>query len=931
MVFNIDVAIVVSFLLLTLYLGVKHSKGVKTIEDYALGGRNFGTVALTSTITATAVTGSLFFFTLEKTFTDGWLWIFVTIAASIELLMLGVFVAPRMQPFLSDMTIAESLGRLYGKNLRIIASILAIISVMGTIALQFRVFARIFESLVGWNNEIMVVISGCIVIFYSCLGGVRGVTFTDILQAIMFCFAIPFVTITIWDFAYFENLNVYDNLQRGNFSLSKVLDVDNYNLWIALPTILFFAIPALNTTSYQRMLIGKSISSTKKSFIISSVIYFFIAMSISWLAFLLNASDSHLDPQNLFIYIIDNYSTVGFQGILVAGVIAMIMSTADSNLNVSSVLFAHDFCKPLNISKKSELFIARTFVFVIGFGSIILALSMDDLLKIILTTRSYYVPVVTVPMLLTIFGFRTTRKSIMIGMGAGFVSTVAWKFITVPIDGIVICMLINLVFLLGSHYFLNQEGGWTQIKCEFVESAKKKRKKKFKKYVEYIKGFNLLEFCKVNAPSNQFTYMRFGLYCIIYGISVAFSTHPLLRAFDHKIVLHSYQCMVITGTMIASYPIWPLSISKGAKERIIQIWWHFAVFYMLFFFGIYFVLLSKLATVPICYFVMNMLFASVLVGWRVAFLMLAVGLYLAIEFYKYTTGFDSINLHFGSPSSVFVYVLGIVTSGTIIFMKHDQDKQELLKQKNYHLTDKVELQKSEISKSTELKNEFLRNVPHESNNALTPILGFINILNERYDHLSDEERKEMLGYAADSSNKLEGLVNNIFDLSNLSSDTYKINKKAINLSDLVYVSLEKCRRLYIDAADSENRIWDIDIQDNIILNCDEYYIGQTLDNLIINAIQYCKEGRIGIYLKKESKGNYQFIKFTIYDEGIGIPKNEIDEIFNPFITSSKTRKIQQGRGIGLTLSKKVIELHDGKITVEANQKKGSVFSFLLPV
>jgi signal transduction histidine kinase len=189
----------------------------------------------------------------------------------------------------------------------------------------------------------------------------------------------------------------------------------------------------------------------------------------------------------------------------------------------------------------------------------------------------------------------------------------------------------------------------------------------------------------------------------------------------------------------------------------------------------------------------------------------------------------------------------------------------------------------------------------------------------------------MLRYAADSSNKLEGLVNNIFDLSNLSSDTYKINKKVINLSDIVYVSLEKCRRLYIDSVDSENRIWEIDIEDDIILNCDEYYMGQTLDNLIINAIQYCKEGKIGISLKKENKGNYPFIRFAISDEGIGIPKNEIDEIFNPFITSSKTRKIQQGRGIGLTLAKKVIELHDGKITVEANQKKGSVFSFLLPV
>merc|ERR1711933_646858 len=99
-------------------------------------------------------------------------------------------------------------------------------------------------------------------------------------------------------------------------------------------------------------------------------------------------------------------------------------------------------------------------------------------------------------------------------------------------------------------------------------------------------------------------------------------------------------------------------------------------------------------------------------------------------------------------------------------------------------------QKKEIEKSTEIKNEFLRNIPHESNNALTPILGLINMLHENYDTFSEEERRNMLKYTYESNNKLESLVKNIFDLSKLSIDEVKLNKKTVNISDLVYDSID---------------------------------------------------------------------------------------------------------------------------------------------
>ncbi|MGI4775941.1 MAG: sensor histidine kinase, partial [Janthinobacterium lividum] len=103
---------------------------------------------------------------------------------------------------------------------------------------------------------------------------------------------------------------------------------------------------------------------------------------------------------------------------------------------------------------------------------------------------------------------------------------------------------------------------------------------------------------------------------------------------------------------------------------------------------------------------------------------------------------------------------------------------------------------------------------------------------------------------------------------------------------------------------------------------------KTLDNLIINAIVYCKAGNIKINL---NNGANKEISFIIEDEGIGIPTADLYDIFGAFIVSSKTRTPAGGRGAGLALCKKVIEMHDGSIVAESDGNKGALFKLNLPV
>ena len=261
----------------------------------------------------------------------------------------------------------------------------------------------------------------------------------------------------------------------------------------------------------------------------------------------------------------------------------------------------------------------------------------------------------------------------------------------------------------------------------------------------------------------------------------------------------------------------------------------------------------------------------------------------------------------------------------LTFLKPKQEQQKLIEENNLFLSNKVDDQKKELTRLHELKNEFLRNLEHEAHTPITGITSMGQVLDESYDKLNEKQRRLAVKNIAKSSERLTSLVNNLIDLSKLENLNYKLNKTAVNLTNLVYKRLDICRKLYIEEKDLDDLNFDLDIEDKLIISCDKYYIIRTIDNIIINAIQYCKKGTITITLKSAKNHTVEFI---VKDEGIGIPKEELLDIFNPFTVSSKTKTSSGGRGIGLALCKKVVTAHNGVITASSDNK-GSLFRVTL--
>lgn len=927
MQFDIDTAVFIMFLTLNLVVGLYYGRGVKNIKDYSLGNRNFSTGALVSTIVATWIGGDYLFITIAEVYTTGLHYAIGCLGMVVCLFLNAYVFVPKMSEFLGSISVASAMGDLYGKHVRLISAIGGAIASAGFIAVQFKVFGYILNDFLGLSGNYPIFLAASVVTLYSSVGGIRSVTFTDVIQFFTFGVLIPVLGIVIWnDLSGLPTFNLVTAVQHPLFNYEEFLGLSNPKFWSVLLLFLLFSIPDLNPTMFQRVAIGRSVSQVKKAFSISAILLMLILIGMAWIAFLLFNIDPNLNPKELVQYITNNYAHTGLKSFIMVGVVAMCMSTADSNINASSVLLTHDFCYPLNIKFKSELVLSKIISLLLGVISIYLALLDYDLLPLVFMTQSFYIPIIDVPLILAILGFRSTTKSVLIGMGAGFVSVIVWRIYfmdTTGVDSILPGTIFNLIFFMGSHYLLKQNGGWinkknNQLSCNNGTIGKHK----FHQLVKAITEFDLMVFCKNNSPKRDLTYTSFGIFSTISTISTMYSISNVIDGQNKDAILPFYEIMLVLSVCFTTYPIWPSTIKK---DNIAQVAWSISIFFLLIFCSSFFLMLSNFSHLQFVVFIVNLIVAAILTRWKLLLTMMIVGIYSSIKAYQYYTGIDNIVINMASTSLI-IYTFLLAGTAIVIFFRPKQAYEEEIEQKSNYLEHKVIDQKKELTKLYEIKNELLRNLEHETRTPITGITSLGQVLWANYDKFNEEQRRNATKDIADSSERLTTLVNNLIDLSKLNNINYQLNKSQVNLSDLVYERLELCKKLYIQ--DKDDLWFNLQIEDELTVLCDEYYISRTIDNIIVNAIQYCKQGTITIELKLEQSNT---ILFSVKDEGIGIPKDELFQVFDPFTVSSKTKTPAGGRGIGLALSKKVIEAHNGQIWAKQNQDKGVTVAFTLTI
>lgn len=957
MTFDIDVFIVVTFLLVNLVVGLVYGKKVKTIEDYALGGRNFSTSAIVSTIVATWISGSFLFVSLSKIYTEGITTIVAYLTFSSVFLVIGYIFVPRMQEFLGDISVADSMGKLYGEKVKSITAVTGAISCLGMVAVQFKIFGSLFTMFFPVDDSQAIIISSLVVIFYSGFGGIRAVTFTDIIQFITFSIFIPIITFLLIqdvDISY-----IGSTIQETHFlDFKKLFDYTHPGFWSFITLLFYFTFPNFPPEIFQRILIAKNIRQVQDSFRIAFYICLAIVLATIFMTILLYYINPTLDPNRLFHYIVDNYLYTGVKGLTVIGVVAMIMSTADSNLNSSAILLADSYRLIKPCPPHHSLVLAKILTFFLGGAAIILALSKQDLLSIILATASFYMPVVNVPLMLAILGFRTSTMSVLIGMGAGFLTSCTLLLFS-SIDAIIPAILMNFIFLFGSHYLLKQDGGW--------KDCKKKKKVSFKANSNKLNIFTIgivlqkiIDCISNNRPREQRVYIFFGIFCFISSAATIYSIKQSIIGEHSTIIMYIYQSMLVISTFFMLHTIWPPIIRN---KNFIGISWYLGLFYMLAFVSTFFVLLSGFGKLQLVIFTLNLTIIFVLTKWQIGIVIIALGFLSSINCYKLYAGIKHVNFVIDQGYFNFFYILLLIGTALIAFLKPKQEyleateqkvtylesdakaarnqfaevknsmqnlqaqfeeKAGTLQQKENFLLDQLKIRNEEVSKLSSVKDEFIRNVMHESNTPMTAILTMSDILYTYYDKLDKKEIKQSIKDIVNGGERLKTYISSITDLSKLSSLGYQLKKEEVNLSQLIKERPFLYKKLFPEDTDKQEFIFDV--QPDVVISCDKYYITHMLDNLISNAVKYGNNKPIKISLNQDENGK---VTCEIRDQGIGIPTNELIKIFDKFTVSSKTLSPAEGRGVGLALVNKIISIHGGRIWADSDGESWSVFSFTL--
>ncbi|AVP87843.1 Putative Sensor histidine kinase YycG [Candidatus Phycorickettsia trachydisci] len=933
MTLNLDSIIFISFLLASVVIGLFSSYGVRTIKEYAIGNKNFTTATIAATIVATWASGNVFFGMVEETYKNGLYQILGDCADVICMFSIGIILAPRMGEFLDKLSIAEAMGDLYGTGARAITAITGLTMSVGVIAAQLQVSGLIFSYCFNCPTEYGIIAGGVIMGLYSTLGGVRSVTFTDVIQLITFATMLPTLAFFIFDKMHVSSILSHPEVTQRFFNFHEVFDFTRPKSLYYLCLFLFNGIPGFGPAFFQRVAISKDTRQITKSFVIAGFIWFFIIISIDFISILTFSAHPNLVPINVVKFIIFDQSYPGLRGFILAGIMAMIMSTADSYTNSASVLFVHDLCKPLGMKIKKELLITRIISAILVLGAIGLSLASNigtgkiSLMQFLIAAHMFYMPVVTVPFLLAVFGFRSSTKAVLIGMAAGAITVFTWEqFLQIEhIPGIIPGMVANMVFLFASHYLLRQEGGWIGIKDQApLIAIKQERSARIKKFIKSIKEFNFSKFMEKNSPNNELMYIYTGLFACI-------SLYANMATVNHYIKLNLSELFQIitpsvlfSATALLSYPLW-LEPWKRC-EVIAHIVWNIVSFYGLIFIGFLFAIISSFSTFQVMILMINLIMIAVLVRWQWALTMIILGAVFSVNFANiYLPG--SLNLEAISLRLQLIYILLFIGSLLIIFIKPKQERQSLVEEKVLHLGTRLVAQEKQVLDALSLKSEFIRNMQHEYHTPMTGIMAMSQMLYDSHDNLSDKEKKEAAEVIFKSFVRLESFDSNLASLAKLNKNEFQLKPEDINFSELLQERIKTCRKLYeeedstrgfiVNLPDEEIRIWG-----------DKYYLQQMLDNLIINAIMYCEHGLIEITL--ERLGN-RFLRLYVRDSGIGIPPSELLEVFGEFMVSSKTRTPSGGRGIGLALCKKVVTAHQGNILAESDGESWTLFTVTLPL
>ncbi len=253
---------------------------------------------------------------------------------------------------------------------------------------------------------------------------------------------------------------------------------------------------------------------------------------------------------------------------------------------------------------------------------------------------------------------------------------------------------------------------------------------------------------------------------------------------------------------------------------------------------------------------------------------------------------------------------------------HDQ-----LEMKVRERTEELLVANERLKELDQLKTQFILTASHELRTPLTSIKGYVEMVLGGEAGVLNAEQKEFLGYAKSSADRLQRLLQELLDISKIESGGMSVGREFTDIKDLI----KEEHASFLPQAQKKNIsiLTEVDPELKSIY-CDSDKIREVLDNLLSNAVKFTPpSGEIKVFARNEGGG----ILIGVQDNGIGIKKEHHRQIFEPFEHLGKhgTEPFEECTGLGLTLVERIVKAHGGQIQVQSEERKGSVFTVVLPL
>jgi len=234
---------------------------------------------------------------------------------------------------------------------------------------------------------------------------------------------------------------------------------------------------------------------------------------------------------------------------------------------------------------------------------------------------------------------------------------------------------------------------------------------------------------------------------------------------------------------------------------------------------------------------------------------------------------------------------------------------------------------SDLTRALRSREEFLASMSHELRTPLTGILGFSEILQlNTYGELNEKQRKA-IKIIDESGRHLLELISDILDLSKVEAGKLELQFTSCSIADVCQASLQLTKGM---AQQKNQNIQYLPPPESIIVHADARRLKQILVNLLGNAVKFTPEGG-GLGLEIQANASERKVRLIVWDKGIGIKSEDMHRLFKPFVQiDSSLAREYSGTGLGLSLAKRLVELHNGGIEVESVFGEGSRFTIILP-